>query len=47
MAKTNKTYHKKKPAKVSNFEPTRVALVTSCLGVSVIVLLAVIAVTTL
>ncbi|HET7629780.1 MAG TPA: hypothetical protein VFK03_00230 [Candidatus Saccharimonadales bacterium] len=47
MTKQNKNSRAKKPAKVDNFEPTKVALATVCLGVSVVVLLAVIAITTL
>ncbi|HET6622858.1 MAG TPA: hypothetical protein VFG56_02905 [Candidatus Saccharimonadales bacterium] len=46
-AKTQSQKHKKTPATINNFEPTKVALAVTCLGVSVVVLLAIIAVTTL
>ncbi|HET8690019.1 MAG TPA: hypothetical protein VFL81_01110 [Candidatus Saccharimonadales bacterium] len=48
MPKTTKRPSAKQTKQAShNFEPTRVALATTCLGVSVVVLLAVIALTTL
>lgn len=47
MANKHKTTSKKTKTATHNFEPTKVALATTCLGVSVVVLLAVIAVTTL
>lgn len=46
MAKKSKATSKKVVSQHS-FEPTKVALATTCLGVSVVVLLAVIAITTL